>query len=142
MQHVIKLPRLVPASRFLLTLDQELVLLVEAGKNFSKFLSDVFDIRGQTSFLRVFNPGKMCGLLMRAHWTEVHSPEREAFELAPSSFSGAPSPSVSGVKMGSCFEEVCWEAWGFIKCAEDSHQALKHTRGDLPTTQTSQLAFF
>ena len=88
--------------------DQELVLLVEAGKTFSESLSNIFDTRGQTLFLRVFNTGKMCGLLMRFHWTEVHSPEREAFELAPSYFSGAPSPSVSGVKMGSCFEDMCW----------------------------------
>lgn len=36
------------------------------------------DLVFQRSSLRVFNPGKMRRLLMRAHWTEVHRPEKRS----------------------------------------------------------------
>lgn len=94
----------VPRLSFLLTQDKKFVILVEAGKNLFGDFSKVFDLRGQTSCLRVLNPVKMCWLLVETLWTEVHSPKSEVFELPPAPFQELPVP-LCGLKMGPCFEE-------------------------------------
>lgn len=60
------------------------------------------------SFLTMLTAINMWVFLMRVHWTEVQSPEKETFALTPKLLSGAPSPSVSRAKMGSCFREIYW----------------------------------
>lgn len=52
----------------------------------------------------MLNPVKMCELLMRALWMEVHNPKSEVFEMPPAPFQELSVP-LSGVKMSSLFEE-------------------------------------
>lgn len=69
---------------------------------------------------------------MRALWT-AHRPKKWGIWTSPSSFSGDPSPSVWSKDGFMLRGEGQW-TWEFIKCAEENHQALNHSRGHLPST--------